>query len=478
MSYLIFEYMQAHSEIGRKEGPNCADKLHIAGVWEMRESGSVKFFLTKITKLYIIVTNCYFCRSRCNHLFLIFQEEVQTVKNILMKIKKAAGRRKAAVSFLLALLMFASFALYSSQVSYAVSVNGEYIGSAEDKNDVIAVIDDLSDEVKGIDSEQNAITAQVTVSTVLGGNKLPIDVIKENILSNLCGVTECWYLTVDGTAVVRSVGRAELDDMLADILAEYPEDENNFSSFVQNAVVAYGLVGEDLTSDIESIKAALTPGSGSDIALDVKTVSVEETFSDIPYGSVSKDDDSLYPHQSGKVIAEGENGVLKTRIETVFINGEKVSRNSADTVVEEAVDKVTVNGTKEYVYGSTGTYIWPATGNLTSGFGPRSGGVGSSNHQGIDICGSYGQDIWAADGGTVIYAGWMSGYGNLVQIKHENGDVTYYAHNTSLNVSVGDEVYQGQVIAQMGSTGTSSANHCHFEVRVNGKAINPVSVLP
>ena len=128
-----------------------------------------------------------------------------------------------------------------------------------------------------------------------------------------------------------------------------------------------------------------------------------------------------------------------------------------------------------------GGYIWPVDSRyITSTVGGRNspGGVGSTNHKGIDIANSYGAPVYAADGGTVTYAGWMGGYGYLVQISHGNGYVTYYGHNSSLLVSVGDHVYKGQQIARVGSTGNSTGNHCHFEVRYNGVAKNPLNYLP
>ena len=84
----------------------------------------------------------------------------------------------------------------------------------------------------------------------------------------------------------------------------------------------------------------------------------------------------------------------------------------------------------------------------------------------------------AADGGTVTYSGWMSGYGYLVQIDHGNGYKTLYGHMSSIAVSQGQAVTQGQVIGYVGSTGNSTGNHCHFEVRYNGVAKNPLNYLP
>ena len=94
------------------------------------------------------------------------------------------------------------------------------------------------------------------------------------------------------------------------------------------------------------------------------------------------------------------------------------------------------------------------------------------------IAGPDGTPVYAADGGTVTYSGWMGGYGYLVEINHGNGYVTRYGHNSSLTVSVGDHVYKGQQIARVGSTGNSTGNHCHFEVRYNGVARNPLNYLP
>jgi murein DD-endopeptidase MepM/ murein hydrolase activator NlpD len=135
-------------------------------------------------------------------------------------------------------------------------------------------------------------------------------------------------------------------------------------------------------------------------------------------------------------------------------------------------------GTKEKPKtASKGYYIWPASGKINSYFGGRHIFGSYSYHSGIDIKVSYGQAIKAADGGTVTFSGWKGTYGKLVIIKHDNGTLTYYAHNSSLLVNAGDKVYQGQTIAKGGSTGRSTGNHCHFEVRVNGTAVNPLNYL-
>ncbi|AFY80217.1 peptidoglycan DD-metalloendopeptidase family protein [Oscillatoria acuminata] len=121
-------------------------------------------------------------------------------------------------------------------------------------------------------------------------------------------------------------------------------------------------------------------------------------------------------------------------------------------------------------------YIWPARGVFTSGFGMRWGRM----HKGIDIAGPIGTPIMAAATGIVTFAGWNSGgYGNLVEIEHPDGSLTRYAHNHRILVSAGQEVIQGQLIAEMGSTGNSTGPHLHFELYPPGTdAADPLAYLP
>jgi murein DD-endopeptidase MepM/ murein hydrolase activator NlpD len=122
---------------------------------------------------------------------------------------------------------------------------------------------------------------------------------------------------------------------------------------------------------------------------------------------------------------------------------------------------------------SSSGFIWPVNGPVVSPFGMRWGRM----HTGIDIGVSYGTPIHAAAAGQVIYAGWMDGYGNLVFIDHGRGISTGYAHQSSIAVSNGQSVAQGQVIGYVGCTGHCFGPHLHFEVRVNGSPVDPLGYL-
>ena len=121
----------------------------------------------------------------------------------------------------------------------------------------------------------------------------------------------------------------------------------------------------------------------------------------------------------------------------------------------------------------SGALIWPISGAFTSPFGMRWGRL----HAGVDLAAPEGTPIRAADSGTVVLAGWTGGYGNYTCIAHGGALTTCYAHQSRYGTSVGAQVSQGQVIGYVGNTGRSFGAHLHFETRINGTPVNPMSYL-
>ena len=192
------------------------------------------------------------------------------------------------------------------------------------------------------------------------------------------------------------------------------------------------------------------------------------------------------PFASERQTLQKEDGLFQKewvlQLETLNLpeNTEKPLKEiTMQIVTSEPQSAVYKRGTKERPsWAPTGSFSWPATGTITSRYGYRYIFGSSDFHTGLDIANSYGTNVYAADGGVVVKAGWSGSYGYLVVIDHQNGYQTYYAHNSSLLVSVGDKVYKGEHIAEMGSTGRATGNHCHFEVRYNGQTQNPLNYLP
>ncbi len=151
--------------------------------------------------------------------------------------------------------------------------------------------------------------------------------------------------------------------------------------------------------------------------------------------------------------------------ENIQVAKEKMTANLQSELDEkEEKDSRTVNG----IY----LAVVPVTGRITSRFGANES-IRDHTHKGIDIGAAGGTPILATADGVVTRAGWSSGYGNLVVIDHGNGVTTYYGHCSRLYTSVGAEVKAGDKIAAVGSTGNSTGNHLHFEIRLNGKQVNP-----
>jgi murein DD-endopeptidase MepM/ murein hydrolase activator NlpD len=165
--------------------------------------------------------------------------------------------------------------------------------------------------------------------------------------------------------------------------------------------------------------------------------------------------------------------LLAARLEEQAALRESSAIRAASARLESSLRAAQTHGDTGTATPSQAGFIWPVQGPITSPFGPRWG----SFHPGIDIAVPEGTPIRAAAAGTVVYCGWESGYGNLVVIDHHNGLATAYGHQSSIAVSCGQDVAQGEVIGYVGCTGFCTGPHLHFEVRVNGAPVDPIGYL-
>lgn len=217
----------------------------------------------------------------------------------------------------------------------------------------------------------------------------------------------------------------------------------------------------------------------------VKVMKTEVRTEEIPYETVKTESSSLYKGTQ-RIKTEGSAGLAQVTELVSYVDGVKISTEEIDRVtVREPVDREILVGTKSLaISGGGGTitptngrFVWPVIGlhSISRGYGYASSSYASGYHTGIDITGggAYGRTIVAADAGTVVQAGYNGSYGNCIIIQHSGGVRTLYAHCSSLNVSVGQYVYQGQAIGRVGNSGFSFGAHLHFEVHVNGRKVNP-----
>ena len=238
---------------------------------------------------------------------------------------------------------------------------------------------------------------------------------------------------------------------------------------------------DDIMSYDQNLLTELT-ATQNEIKTRTEEIKVEKEQSEYLLGVAQEKMDSL-----DAIVAEKRRLVESYAQDEAKYNQLISSNEKASQEAQAMINKILAEQTPpttSYVY-TGGQLNWPvpsraaSSSSLSSGYVSRNRpiGRGSEFHTGYDIPASYGSAVVAAEAGTVIYAGWMSGYGNTIMINHGNGLVTLYGHNSSLTVSKGDTVSRGQQVAKIGSTGNSTGNHCHFEVRVNGSHTNPEPYL-
>ena len=340
--------------------------------------------------------------------------------------------------------------------AYSLYVDGELVGATPYEG----ALEELLNQLQSGAADENTISCEFAEDVEVKYEYVPTEKVM-----NLGYLAELLYSTktAEVTYTVKS----------GDTWSEIAEDHDMTSSELLEMNPGYDIdriqIGEVLT--LSEAVPYLT------VTVKQREYYVEDVMYDVEYT------DSAYLYKGDyEVTSPGEYGAADVVANVTYVNGVETERTVLSSVIlKEPVTEQRLQGTRERpTWYPTGTFRWPISGRITSYLGGRSspGGIGSTNHQGIDIAGSYGSPVYAADGGTVTYAGWMGGYGYLVQIDHGNGYVTRYGHNSSLTVSVGDHVYKGQQIARVGSTGNSTGNHCHFEVRYNGVARNPLNYLP
>ena len=208
--------------------------------------------------------------------------------------------------------------------------------------------------------------------------------------------------------------------------------------------------------------------------LTVRTVEVATFAEKVKYKTEYQKSSSYY--EGEKIVQRaGSNGKAKITARLVKENGKTVSRKDLNKeIIKQPVSKIVIKGTKKVPpKKGTGQLQRPVAVGVYRGYGPRWGRM----HYGLDYAASTGTPIHAADGGTVISAGWSGAYGMRIMIDHGGNIKTLYAHCSALYVSAGQQVYKGQTIAAVGSTGRSTGPHCHFEVFVNGANVNPANYV-
>lgn len=347
--------------------------------------------------------------------------------------------------------------------AYAVTVDGEFIGAVAENEDIEKFLEDIKNEYSGEDIVSVGFDKEIEYTYEKYVD--PEQVVAQEEIINL------------------------LDSNVEEpVYYEVQQGDSPWNIAKSNGMTVDELTGCVATYDgerIDDITEYCPIGAIVQLSEEVPYLQVETTeevvYSEvIDYQTVTTEDDDMYKGET-EVDVAGVEGEKEVTALVTYKNGVAIKREILnEKVISEPVTKYQRQGTRETRTpvstgsGGSGDYFWPVDGGYISAY--QGDGRG---HKGIDIAAPYGTPIYAAESGTVIEVGggWNGGYGNCVRISHDDGNVTVYAHQSSIAIEYGDYVVKGQIIGYVGSTGDSTGNHLHFEVRSNGTYVNPTSYV-
>ncbi len=341
--------------------------------------------------------------------------------------------------------------------AYGVYRNGEFLCAVADKAPVVeALAQQLSAYSASLTVQTDAVYYQDTISYVQG-TYLADNLTDTNVLIDELTKNEIKTITYT----------VKKDESLYTIASKYSTSLEKIREL--NPTLP------DLLPVGTKIKVQFT-----DYAMPIAYRITIDSISAIAYDTIEIETSAL-PVGERKVLSAGVPGETSHIIEVTYVNGVESRRNVLkSTLISEPVTERVSVGTYAAAPASSATQLfgngdlsWPVNGGYISD--PY---ISNRNHRGLDIAAPADTEIFAADGGVVLTAGWNNqGYGYYIIIQHENGYETLYAHCNQLLCNVGETVTRGQLIALVGSTGNSTGNHLHFEVRRNGTNFNPADFL-
>lgn len=413
-----------------------------------------------------------------------------------------------------------------------VSIDGIAVAQVESADVVNSALDRVISRISTVTGESFSFPYEITYTLKNLKNSNCID--EEEIYSLLCTYTEGYTtegygLYIDNQLIAVLDNREDIEDVLETIKSEHmelsgkknedfannieikfheycPESIITKDQLIQKFTFAETLAEseadytralldapssmttmslESMTPEFkEMMEAALAENPQGAVVLDFAVYYEETVRETIPYRTSFVEDDSYYEGQE-VVQNSGRNGLAYNTYKIKYVNGEIVGRELVNqNIIRNPIESVVKTGTrplpeKMSEEDNDGKYmINPVpTAYISSRFGWRILRGKSDYHEGLDFAAYTGTPIYAAASGEVIYAGYSYSYGNHVKIRHADGLVTLYAHCSKLLVKTGDVVVQGDDIGLVGSTGDSTGYHCHLEVHVDGKRVDPENYI-
>lgn len=357
-------------------------------------------------------------------------------------------------------------------LAYEVNYDGNNIGYVTSEAVVADAYQLVKDRVVEDDFSAKNVTYSLTVVSQKALNNA--NEISNNIISVSQEIETAMGLYVDGELIVVCRDTDMIEQAVSQVVFEYSQKTGKEAvSFANDIEYIGGVYPAHLIQDTvnsEQLQKVLT----------VMKTATETYTQEIPFEVKEIRDTSRYIGYR-RVVQEGVKGKKQITADVSYVNGGEVNRVvTAQVVTKEPIAQTVVVGAKPYSKAGntdTGTTLfWPVANTDQSNISAYYGD-GRNHKATADICAPNGTPIYAAEDGVVSYVGWGSGYGYYCIIEHAGGLSTLYSHCSTIAVAQGQKVSRGDHIAAVGITGRASAYHLHFEIRVNGTAIDGRSYL-
>lgn len=382
------------------------------------------------------------------------------------QIHTARSLTAAAGTLIAVFFMFMLFSIYFTPC-YEFVVEGATIGYSEDITAYSSALDAVNEELVQSFGDSAVINKSVDkkLAIVRRSSLTDSNEFKENIASLSALMLEAEILSSDGCELAGFKTKEDMDNAVNTFIASVSQ-ENSVVTVLSDITSEKKYVPVSKITAPENVQSVL----GGENGIRVQTVTDIVYDEPIPFETVTTEDDTIYEGET-QTETEGADGIKSVSATVTAVNGVETDRQiTSEQTTAEPVTAVIRTGTRHIPTGiGSGEFIFPTSGTISSHFGTR----WNRMHNGLDIAGSTGTPIKAADEGVVSYSGVMNGYGNIIIINHKNGYKTYYGHCSELYANEGDIVSKGDVIAAIGSTGNSTGPHLHFEIRVDDTPVNP-----
>lgn len=399
--------------------------------------------------------------------------------------RKIALNKKAVIKALISsVLVFItgliSLNFYNSTLpnAYEVFVNGNPIAYVRDKDDFIK-LNNVTQE--GLKEKYKDITFDNSISF----EKVRVDdnmITKYEKLKELCKninkyQVEAVIVKIDGKEIAVLKDKSEMNSFINSIKDYYISksgiEKVTKVSLTSNITYCIGKREIEKIGDTKEVVDRILSYNKSNPIISFNIEGIIGKEEKISPSVVMLSTDSLNKGEN-KLQSSGKDGKKIVQHSVIALNDKIISDNKvSEKVVLKPQDRVVLYGTKIPKVVSSMNINLPSRGTITSNFGMRWGKM----HYGIDIGADIGTSIYAAIEGKVVFAGFETGYGNVVKLQHSNDLMTIYGHCSRLLIKASQYVSKGSKIAEVGNTGNSTGPHLHFEVRRDGVPINPINFL-